>query len=104
MLFQDLEGCGFKTQNTLQDVYKITFEREKAAALRNSAESDALNTAQQLEIAKKTNRLRDFQADFEIIIYKEYPDFDYYNDNPDLLSELKKYNYYYQEFLSLQNK
>ena len=86
----------------LKSAYQMAYSNEP---FRNCSKIQNLK----LEIAKKTNRLRDFQADFEIIITKkvenkEYPDFDYYNDDPDLLSELKKYNYYYQEFLSLQNK
>lgn len=65
MLFQDLEGCGFKTQNTLKDVFRITLEREKAAAARASAEYEAVYAAEQLEIARKIEEYNSLGSDEE---------------------------------------
>lgn len=54
------------------------------------------------EIEQKTTSFKNFVADYKIKIKKDRPDFDYYNYNPELLAQLKRYNYYYKEFISLQ--
>ena len=54
------------------------------------------------EIDQKTTSFKNFVADYKIKIKSADPDFDYYNDNDHLLAQLKKYSFYYKEFISLQ--
>ena len=54
------------------------------------------------EIVEKTISFKNFVVDYKIKIKSAHPDFDYYNDDPKLLAQLKKYSFYYKEFIALQ--
>ena len=55
------------------------------------------------EIDQKVSSLRDFDADYKIkIIDKEFPETFFYTSNESRMTQLKRYDYYYQDFLTRQ--
>ncbi len=56
------------------------------------------------EIDQNTTSFRNFVADYKIKIKTAFPEFDYYNYNPKLMVQLKKYSFYYNEFIALQQQ
>jgi hypothetical protein len=102
-------ALSFKT--TLHVFLSNKYSDEGATRLKNSFQNAHIGQAFQncsniqslkIEIDQKLTDFKKFVADYNFKIKSGDPDFDYYNDDPVLLSELKSHSFYYKEFLSLQ--
>ena len=102
-------ALGFKT--TLNIFLSNMYSEEGATKLKNSFLRAYTGQAFQncsniqtlkIEIDQKLTDFKKFVADYNFKLKSGDPDFDYYNDDPVLLSELKSHSFYYKEFLSLK--